>query len=584
MTIRVLQIISICLIFSFTEDGGKKIPKTPPTGDLYVISIGIDNTNAFNGDFNYCKKDAQDYINKITSDFNLETKKLSELNKNGQKEERDKILKNQKKRITNVFTYSLLNNEASLENIKELFKQVIAKATTNDYFIFTFSGVSLESDKGNTYLLPYIENSKLEYLYPDFKEKPEIVKQLFSLVELANLMEQVASANQYVISEAGMGKSFGENLVYRLFESNPNIIAATERNRIIITTNGPGLDRGRCDNREVNNGKLFDYIMAVPQSHQIITNFKKFDFNLYNAENECSNSNLDYVKIYNEEDYRDVLLRFREGTNSRGAKANSVEKEDSENQIKPQETYAFIVATNEYNGQQNTWANLKNPINDAESLSTILETKYNAKIKKVYNKNKDEILKSFIDFKSQVQENDKFLFFIAGHGYYSESFTDGYLVFKDSKDLSEDYTLDSYLSMAIVKRLLDGINAKQVFSIFDVCYGASFELNNADLPIENYSNTTFDNGIKDFIMKTDENYARIVLASGESEVPDYWSNSLDHSPFANKLLSAFENEKDFISPGKIYSYVRGNVTKPILKTFGKHDTTGDFLLEVSSSR
>lgn len=61
-----------------------------------------------------------------------------------------------------------------------------------------------------------------------------------------------------------------------------------------------------------------------------------------------------------------------------------------------------------------------------------------------------------------------------------------------------------------------------------------------------------------------------MLASGEQEVLDFWRPNEKHSPFANKLINALENEKEFISPGKIYSYVRGNSTKPILKKFGKH--------------
>ncbi len=59
-----------------------------------------------------------------------------------------------------------------------------------------------------------------------------------------------------------------------------------------------------------------------------------------------------------------------------------------------------------------------------------------------------------------------------------------------------------------------------------------------------------------------------------------WQENQDHSPFASKLIEAFESEKEFISPGKIYSYVRGNTTVPILKKFGKHEVTGDFLLKV----
>ncbi len=98
-----------------------------------------------------------------------------------------------------------------------------------------------------------------------------------------------------------------------------------------------------------------------------------------------------------------------------------------------------------------------------------------------------------------------------------------------------------------------------------------------EIPIENYSKTEFNNGIDNFIQEIDENTSRILLASGTHEVTDFWNNSLDHYPFASKLIKALEDEKEFISPGKIYSYVRGNATKLILKKFRKYETTDDFL-------
>ncbi|BAO74629.1 caspase domain-containing protein [Winogradskyella sp. PG-2] len=575
-----ILLLGFLVLFNSSKDnklGGKRI-STKPTGDLFIISIGINKTEAFSSDFKFCRKDSEDFIKKIASDIELEKTTLSRLKENGEIEKLKKIAKSRKKYIRKVYPYILLNEEATVENIKNALKKVIAKATTNDYFIFTFSGVSIESESGRTYLLPYV-NSNMTPV--GFVEEPKTTNNLFSLLELANLMDQIASKDQYVISEAGMGKTFGQNLMFRLFESNPEIIAGTDRNRIIITTNGPGYDGGDCDNRQVENGKLFDFIINMPKSHQIITNYKRFQSNLYNTEEECNSTRIpDYVKIYNEADYRDMLLRYNQDSNSRGSKGTNAKKDEDSKNEKPSQTYAFIIASNNYNNQQKNWANLKNPINDAESFSKVLEEKYNTKTKKAYNKNMEEILKSFNEFRKQIRENDKLIFFIAGHGYYSELLSDGYLVFKDSKSLDEDYALKSYLSMATMNRLLYGVNAKQVFSIFDVCYGANFELNNADLSIENYSNTEFDNGIANFISETDKKVSRIVLASGEYEVPDYWSNSLNHSPFADKLLKAFENEKDFISPGKIYSYVRGNTTKPILKKFGKHEPTGDFLLKV----
>jgi hypothetical protein len=133
--------------------------------------------------------------------------------------------------------------------------------------------------------------------------------------------------------------------------------------------------------------------------------------------------------------------------------------------------------------------------------------------------------------------------------------------------------------MAKLRNLLNHVNSKQVFAIFDVCYGASFELNNPDLTIENYSKTKMDKGLDTFIQEKKKYTTRIVLASGQYEVPDYWIDSQKHSPFADKLIKAFKAEHNFISPGKIFSYVQGNATTPILKKFGKHESRGDFLLK-----
>ena len=91
-----------------------------------------------------------------------------------------------------------------------------------------------------------------------------------------------------------------------------------------------------------------------------------------------------------------------------------------------------------------------------------------------------------------------------------------------------------------------------------------------------------DKGLNAFIREKDKNISRIVLASGQYEVFDYWKDSQKHSPFASKLIKALQEENEFISPGKIFSYVQGNATTPILKQFGKHETRGDFLLEVTN--
>ena len=126
--------------------------------------------------------------------------------------------------------------------------------------------------------------------------------------------------------------------------------------------------------------------------------------------------------------------------------------------------YSLVVATGQYKAQID-WRNLRNPINDAEEVSSILEAKYNVDIQKLYNKPKDTVLMEILKIKNIMNENDKFIFFIAGHGYFSDAFSDGNIVFSDSKSLSDDFGLTSYLQMATLNRLLDNMPSKNVFAI-----------------------------------------------------------------------------------------------------------------------
>ena len=566
-------LISSTNIFAQAFDFNAIDRKDTKIRDIYVISIGINKYSGVLQPLNLCVADANDLANKIIADNPKKTRE----------EVQEYIYKNGRGSgegyaINSVIPFILTDEQATLENIRNTFKKVIARASSIDYFIFLFSGYSMESKDNETFIIPYIEDINFEYTFDNnsFKYSKFDKEKVFSLVEMAKLMEQVACKNQLIISEAGSGIAFGQNLFSELFESNPLIAAGTERNRIIITTKEMGMESSKN-----KNGYLMKYILENGNLLDAVHHLNTYEFKLMKSELLNPVRSRKYVAIFNEADFRNILLKNYNRSVTRGSKSINVNKTRNPKVDDVSNTYAFVLATDTYNKEQSSWDDLKNPINDANAIADVLTTKYNVKVKKVYNKSKNEILKEFLSFKRQIDENDKLLFFVAGHGYYSEDWSDGYLVMKDSYSLQDDVALESYLSMAKLNRLLDGVDCKQVFSIFDVCYGASFELNNADLSVENYSRTKMDNGIEEFIAEKDKGTSRIVLASGKYEVFDYWKDSETHSPFASKLIKAFKDEKEFISPGKIFSYVQGNATLPILKQFGKHETRGDFLLKVN---
>ena len=128
---------------------------------------------------------------------------------------------------------------------------------------------------------------------------------------------------------------------------------------------------------------------------------------------------------------------------------------------------------------------------------------------------------------------------------------------------------------------MDEFSNKHIFAIFDVCFGAYFDMNAKDLSLSDYKEGTGDISVDELIKRKSDYVSRIYLSSGKGEVPDYWKNSSDHSPFANKLIEVLENEKSFLTPGKIYKGLEGNITEPVLKYFGKQDTRGDFIMKVN---
>lgn len=178
-----------------------------------------------------------------------------------------------------------------------------------------------------------------------------------------------------------------------------------------------------------------------------------------------------------------------------------------------------------------------------------------------------------------MDSNDKFILFVAGHGYFSKTYSAGNIVFNDTKSYKEDPFLDSYLQMATLRGLLNSLPCKGVFAVFDICFGASFDLLSKDITLSRYD-VDMDISPVELNKRKSKELSRIFLASGRYEVPDYWDNTLNHSPFAQKLINTLEAEELFISPGKLFEGLEGNATEAFLKQFGSHHDKADFILTV----
>jgi len=555
-----MRLLILFIVFTYisipNKDTTSKTNGIRPFPTAHIISIGI---NGFlDGDsiyqFKNAESDAQKFTSLIENDSLLLYKYV------------DTIKNERLQDIPKLSIHKLIGSIATKSNLKDALLEIKKVSKPDDYFIFFYAG----------YAFTDYENEKESFItiYEKEIDSDSLELSQFKLRELSEFMNGIQSKKQLFISEAGSdGQRFSNDLVSYFIESDPYIAAATERNRIIISNVSLAYDGSNCDS---GTGPLLHMISKSKNLLDIFYNTHQYEFRLSKLEIECTVANTKYFTITRENRIREVLQKSISNLQTRGIEGlnfDTVSDNDNPKNI------ALIIATNEYKASK-TWKNLRNPINDAEIIGKILEEKYNTQIVTLYNPTIDSVKKKLLEIKNSVDERSRVLLFFAGHGYFSSIYSDGYLVFKDSKEITDETYLENYLAMSTLERMINSFSSKHVFVIFDVCFGSSFEPNSRDIEMNNYENLLLDITIDEFIERKSKEISRLYLASGKYEVPDYWKDSKDHSPFADKLITILNEEQEFISPGKIYSRIEGNITEPILKQFGEHSLRSDFILKV----
>ncbi|MCX6281149.1 MAG: caspase family protein [Bacteroidetes bacterium] len=567
--------------------GAARIGLGPFPPHLYIISIGI---NKYPGhSFAYSVSDSRLLTEKFQKDY---LNYMYESLRKGEFQAYNDLLTLKTDTLPfagqiavakfyNLLDFRLLNDSsATISNIKKAFDEISLKAGPEDYFIFYFAGISVQlGENHETFLIPYMNDLKPE-ISGSYIDWFPIANTLLSVKLLSKWMDQIQCKKQVLISEAGNGEEFSTNLAVNLFEKNPILQSSGIRNRIIITTNGYGREGEPCEGTE-SGGALTNLLCHSSNILQFFDDPKAYEFEITKKDIQCNIGHLQniYSKFIFEEDFRKLQQKLASGNSMRGNKLIGDEHNNDKTTTvshKPK-NYALLIATNDYNNNPD-WQDLKNPVNDAKAISEILKQQFGYETKTVINQNRDSIYTSIIKYKNTLMAEDNLLIFIAGHGYYAKDFGAGNIVARDSKTIAEDPYLDTYIPLAKLNVLLDIIPSKHIFLVLDICFGGSFDLVSPDLALEKYDLTKADVPIDTIIARKKDKYCRIFLASGTGNVPDYWSNSLDHSPFAQKIIRTLKENNIFFTPGILYSSLEGNITEPKFKSFGRHEAHGDFFI------
>ncbi|MDQ3816492.1 MAG: caspase family protein, partial [Acidobacteriota bacterium] len=189
--------------------------------------------------------------------------------------------------------------------------------------------------------------------------------------------------------------------------------------------------------------------------------------------------------------------------------------------------YALLFATSDYDDPN--WPHLPNPVNDAEALKQVLETKYGFIVDLRKNQTKREIYDTLVEYANKTfGDDDQVFIFFAGHGTFDKNLNEGFVVAKDSRSKADDPMRDTCLRHAYIYKLADQIKCPHVLVTLDVCFGGTF----------GYTARSGDEyqraaPLKQIADAMKQRCRKWLTSGGEQYVYD---GSGDHSPFAYWLL------------------------------------------------
>ncbi len=243
-------------------------------------------------------------------------------------------------------------------------------------------------------------------------------------------------------------------------------------------------------------------------------------------------------------------------------------------------SWALVIGINEYRNA----SRLQFARSDAEAVAEVLTQRFrfpesNVTLLSDGEATREAILAAFCSFSGdKVQEDDRILFFFAGHGHTITGVRRdvGFLVPFDG-DAEKVHTLIRWDELTGDAEL---IRAKHLLFVMDACYGG-LALTRSLPP----GSTRY---VKDMLSR----YSRQVITAGKGDevVSDMGGPRPNHSPFTGHLLvgleSAARDADGIVTANWLMSYVHEKVSRDTASRqtphFGYLDGDGDFFFDTGS--
>lgn len=236
--------------------------------------------------------------------------------------------------------------------------------------------------------------------------------------------------------------------------------------------------------------------------------------------------------------------------------------------------YALIFITDKYDN----WNSLVNPIFDGRAIAAQLEKYYGFKVEIVENPSQDQIFRKLREYSERkYQPLDQLMIFFAGHGYFDESFKEGFVVVKES--LTDDPGKTSYVSYNRLRNVINVIPCEHIMLMMDVCFGGTFDDAIASArEIDVYKEVPQSEFI---IRKLAVKTRKYLTSGGKTYVSDGIPGK--HSPFAKRVLDAlntFGGTDGILTLTELFPYVEKLNPEPRLGKFGDDAPGSEFVFVV----
>ena len=236
--------------------------------------------------------------------------------------------------------------------------------------------------------------------------------------------------------------------------------------------------------------------------------------------------------------------------------------------------YAVLFITDKYDN----WNPLVNPVFDGHAIATQLEKYYGYKVEIVENPSQDQIFRKLREYsEKKYQPLDQLMIFFAGHGYFDESFKEGFVVVKES--LKDDPGKTSYVSYNRLRNVINVMPCEHVMLMMDVCFGGTFDDAIASArDVDMYKEVSQSEFI---IRKLAVKTRKYLTSGGKTYVSDGIPGK--HSPFAKRVLDAlntFGGTDGILTLTEMFPYVEKLNPEPRLGKFGDDAPGGEFVFVV----